>query len=164
MLKKGKMVTSSNQNRLSLEHRTEMTNEPTQAKFSEKSLKFLKSAGNQNDAGWLEENDADYQQLIRLPLVALATALKDALSVESNGYDLPTKGIGRIKKPSNKVGLNGAQFMDWVSLIASRPSLSRFEKKSALFFGLLPNDPQRNGVVIAGGLYMPSSTQTRRIR
>ena len=141
-----------------------MTNELTQAKFSEKSLEFLKYAGNQEDAAWLEENDADYQQLIKLPLVALATTLKDALSVESNGYHFPIKGIGRIKKPSNKVGLNGAQFKDWVSLIATRPSLSRFEKNPLLFFGLLPNDPQWNGVVVAGGLYMASSTQTRQIR
>lgn len=141
-----------------------MTNEPTQAKFSEKSLEFLNSASTQDEPAWLEENDADYQQLIRLPLIALATTLKDALSVESNGYHFPTRGIGRIKKPSNKVGLNGTQFKDWVSLIATRPSLSRFEKNPLLFFGLLPNDPQWNGVVVAGGLYMASSTQTRRIR
>ena len=54
------MMPGSSQNRISLKHRTEMTNEPTPARFSEKSLQFLKSAGNQDDAGWLEENDADF--------------------------------------------------------------------------------------------------------
>lgn len=143
---------------------TNMTKEPSQEKFSEKSLQFLKSAGEQDDAAWLENNDADYQRLIRLPLSALAENLKDALLVESNDYHFPTKGIGRIKKPANKVGPDGTYFKDWVSLIATRPSLSRFEKNPLLFFGLLPNDAQWHGVVVAGGLYMASSTQTRRIR
>jgi len=138
--------------------------EPSPPAFSEASLQFLKSAGEQDEAVWLDKNDADYQRLIRLPLLALADSLKDSLSVESNGYHFPTRGIGRIKKPANKVGLDGAQFKDWVSLIATRPSLSRFEKNPLLFFGLLPNDPQWNGVVVAGGLYMASSTQTRHIR
>ncbi len=132
--------------------------------FSEKSLQFLKLAGQQDDAAWLEENDASYQQCIRLPLLALAETLKDALAIESNGYHFPTKGIGRIKKSANRVGLDGAHFKDWVSYIATRPSMSRFEKNPLLFFGLLPNDPQWNGVVVAGGLYMASSTQTRRVR
>ena len=132
--------------------------------FSEESLEFLKLAGKQDEPTWLDDNDAKYQQLIRRPLLALGETLKDALAVESNGYHLPTKGIGRIKKPSNKVGLDGAYFKDWVSYIATRPSLSRFEKNPLLFFGLLPNDPEWNGVVVAGGLYMASSTQTRRIR
>ena len=134
------------------------------AAFSEKSLQFLKLAGQQDDPTWLEENDDDYQQCIRLPLLALADALKDALAVESSGYHFPTKGIGRIKKPANTVGLDGAHFKDWISYIATRPSQSRFEKNPLLFFGLLPNDPQWSGVVVAGGLYMATSTQTRRIR
>jgi len=62
-------------------------------------------------------------------------------------------------------GLDGAQFKDWVSYIATRPSKTRFEKNPLLFFGLLPNDPQWKGVVVvAGGLYMASSLQTRRVR
>ena len=73
-------------------------------------------------------------------------------------------GIGRIKKSSNKVALDGAQFKDWVSTIATPPAQSRFEKNPLLFFGLLPNDPQWEGVVVAGGLYMASSLQTRRVR
>lgn len=141
-----------------------MTKNLARVGFSEESLQFLKLAGEQDEPTWLEKNDAKYQQLIRGPLLALGETLKDALAVESNGYHFPTKGIGRIKKPANKVGLDGAHFKDWVSYIATRPSLSRFEKNPLLFFGLLPNDPQWHGVVVAGGLYMASSTQTRRIR
>ena len=132
--------------------------------FSEESLHFLKLAGEQDEPLWLENNEAKYQKLICGPLLALADTLKNALSVESNGYHFPTKGVGRIKKPANKVGLDGAHFKDWASHIATHPSPSRFEKNPLLFFGLLPNDPPWNGAVVAGGLYVASSTQTRRIR
>ena len=141
-----------------------LKNSPPAAIFSEASLQFLKLAGKQDHADWLDQNDAKYQQLIRAPLLALADTLKSELAIEAGGYHFPTKGIGRIKKSANKVALDGAQFKDWVSYIATRPSQSRFEKNPLLFFGLLPEDPQWNGVVVAGGLYMASSTQTRRIR
>ena len=146
------------------QRRFKVTKNLARVGFSEESLQFLKLAGEQDEPTWLEENDAKYQQLIRAPLLALGETLKDALVVESNGYHFPIKGIGRIKKPANKVSLNGVSFKDWVSYIATRPSLSRFEKNPLLFFGLLPNDPEWKGVVVAGGLYMASSTQTRRIR
>ncbi len=141
-----------------------MNNTSASVTFSEDSLKFLKLAGKQDDADWLEHHDAKYQRLIRAPLLALADTLKQELAVEAHGYHFPTRGIGRIKKPSNKVTLDGAEFKDWVSYIATRPAQSRFEKNPLLFFGLLPNDPQWEGVVVAGGLYMASSRQTRRVR
>jgi uncharacterized protein (TIGR02453 family) len=144
--------------------RIEMNNTSTSLTFSEDSLKFLTLAGKQDDADWLEHHDGEYQRLIRSPLLALAETLKQALAIEAQGYHFPTRGIGRIKKPSNKVTLDGAQFKDWVSYIATRPARSRFEKNPLLFFGLLPNDPQWKGVVVAGGLYMASSLQTRRVR
>lgn len=134
------------------------------SRFSKASLDFLQSAGKQDEADWLDENNLKYQQLIRLPLMTLAEYLKSELAAESGGYHFPTKGIGRIKRPLNKVGMDGGRFKDWVSYIATRPSESRFEKNPLLFFGLLPNDEQWKGAVIAGGLYMASSTQVRRIR
>ncbi len=132
--------------------------------FSEESLKFLTWAGKQNDAERLAHHDAKYQWLIRAPLLALADTVKQELANEAPGYHFPTRGIGRIKKSSNEVALDGAQFKDWVSTIATTPAQSLFEKNSLLFFGLLPNDPQWEGVVVAGGLYMASSLQTRRVR
>lgn len=141
-----------------------MINTPRPMAFSEASLQFLQLAGQQDNADWLETNDADYQRLIRLPLLALADTLKNELAGEAQGYHFPTRGMGRIKKSSNKVLLDGAWFKDWVSYIATRPATSRFEKNPLLFFGLLPNDPQWRGVVVAGGLYMASSPQTRRVR
>lgn len=141
-----------------------MKNTSNRVAFTQESLEFLSLAGKQDDAQWLDRNDITYQRLIRLPLLAMADSIKEALTVEAQGYHFPSRGIGRIKKSSNKIGLDGAQFKDWVSYIATRPTKNRFEKNPLLFFGLLPNDPQWQGVVVAGGLYMASSLQTRRVR
>ena len=84
------------------QRRFKVTKNLARVGFSEESLQFLKLAGEQDEAAWLEESDAKYQQLIRAPLLALGETLKDALAVESNGYHFPTKGIGRIKKPAKK--------------------------------------------------------------
>ena len=141
-----------------------LNNTSSAAAFSADSLVFLKSAGQQDDATWLEQHDAQYQRLIRAPLLALASAVKLSLAADAPGYHFPARGIGRIQKSSNTIGLGGALYKDWVSYRATRPAQSRFEKNPLLFFGLLPNDPQWQGVVVAGGLYMASSLQTRRVR
>lgn len=137
---------------------------PVPETFSHDSLEFLKLAGKQKKEDWLSKNDVKYQRLIRAPLLALAESVSYELTAEARGYHFPLRGIGRIKKAVNKVEHGGAHFKDWVSYIATRPSKDRFEKNPLLFFGLLPNDPQWNGVVVAGGLYMTSSRQARRIR
>jgi len=142
----------------------ELKNTAEPETFSEASLEFLKLAGKQKKAEWLDTRDAEYQRLIRLPLLALADAMRYELTAEARGYHFPLRGIGRIKKPSNMVEQGGAHFKDWVSYIVTRPSTNRFDKHPLLFFGLLPNDPQWNGVVVAGGLYIASSVQTRRVR
>ncbi len=141
-----------------------MKNISTLETFSSQSLEFLTLAGKQKKEDWLSRNDAEYQRLIRSPLLALAESVSYELTSEARGYHFPVRGIGRIKKPANKVEQGGAHFKDWVSFIATRPSKNRFEKNPLLFFGLLPNEPQWNGVVVAGGLYMTSSLQARRVR
>ena len=46
----------------------------------------------------------------------------------------------------------------------SKPSESRFERNPHLFFGILPNIPPYRGVVVAGGLFMPSGPQLKKVR
>lgn len=70
-----------------------MTNTPRSNAFFEESLRFLrflKQAGQQDNAEWLEKNDDEYQRMIRAPLLALAD--------EAQGCHFPTRGTGRIKK------------------------------------------------------------------
>ncbi len=141
-----------------------MRNIPVVETFSNESLQFLKLAGKQKKEDWLSKNDVKYQRLIRAPLLALAESVSYELTAEARGYHFPLRGIGRIKKSANKVEQGGAHFKDWVSYIATLPSKNRFEKNPLLFFGLLPNHPQWNGVVVAGGLYMTRSLQARRVR
>jgi len=117
--------------------RTKLKKTTASVAFSEESLQFLKMAGEQTKADWLEENSVQYQRLIRGPLTELADSVKHELAAQAHGYHFPTRALGRIRKPSHKIERDGTHFKDWVWYIVTRPSESRFEKNPLLFFGLL---------------------------
>lgn len=125
-------------------------------KFSSRTLPFLTEAGQQTNPNWLEENQAAYEAHVRRPFIDLAERLKTELQPSVPDYHFPVKGIGRIKKAANKVVSGGPCCKDWLSISISKPSESRFERNPHLFFGILPNIPPYMGVVVAGGLFMPS--------
>lgn len=133
-------------------------------KFSSQTLPFLTEAGQQTDPNWLEENQATFEAHVRGPFIDLAERLKDALQSSVPDYHFPIKGIGRIKKAPNHLVSGGPRFKDWLSISMSKPSDSRFERNPHLFFGILPNIPQYMGVVVAGGLFMPSGPQLKKVR
>ncbi len=133
-------------------------------KFSKQTLPFLTEAGLQTDPNWLEENQADYEAFVRQPFIDLAGRLKTSLQPSAPDYHFPTKGIGRIKKAANKVASGGPCYKDWLSISISQPPASRFERNPHLFFGILPNIAPYMGVVVAGGLFMPSGPQLKKVR
>jgi uncharacterized protein (TIGR02453 family) len=133
-------------------------------KFSSKTIPFLKKAGQQTSPDWLDENQDAYEELLRLPFIDLAVGLKEALLPFAPDYHFPTKGIGRIKRAANKVVDGEPHYKDWLSLSASKPSGSRFERNPHLFFGILPNEPAYQGIIVAGGLFMPSGPQLKKVR
>jgi uncharacterized protein (TIGR02453 family) len=130
--------------------------------FSEKTLKFIKKASRQKRADWLERNRSDYEAYLLEPLQNLALHLKTELASEATGYHFPQKGIGRIKRPAHRAEEWGV-FKDWISYAAARPRVSRFDHNPNLFFMIHPDDA-KEGILVAGGLYMPSSRQLRSIR
>lgn len=131
-------------------------------RFSKKSLDFLAKAGKQKSENWLERNQSEYEKLLKTPFISLAEKLKRELRPLAPDYHFPTKGLGRIKRPAFKVAGGQDLYKDWVSLIATRPSKSRFESHPHLFFGLFPNEDHQ--VLVAAGLWQPTSRQTRLIR
>lgn len=131
-------------------------------RFSKHTLEFLKKAGKQKNPLWLDKNINDYEKHVRLPFIELAEKIKIQLKPMAPDYHFPSKGLARIKRPAFKVAGGQAQFKDWISMIASRPSKSRFESNPHLFFGIFPNE--KDSIIIAGGLWQPSSQQTRLIR
>ena len=133
-------------------------------KFSSRTLPFLTEAGQQTNPNWLEENQAAYEAHVRRPFIDLAERLKTELQPSVPDYHFPVKGIGRIKKAANKVVSGGPCCKDWLSISISKPSESRFERNPHLFFGILPNIPPYMGVVVAGGLFMPSGPQLKKVR
>lgn len=133
-------------------------------KFSKKTIPFLTKAGQQSDPEWLTAHQTEYDALVKLPFIELAEHLKQAMQPDAADYHFPTKGIGRIKRMANKVMPGEPHYKDWLSLSASRPSDSRFERNPHLFFGILPNEAPWNGVIVSGGLFMPSGPQLKKMR
>ncbi len=131
-------------------------------RFSQKTLDFLVKAGRQKKPDWLQKNADDYENHVRAPFIELAQKIKSALQSSVPDYHFPSKGLARLKRPDFKVAGGQTQFKDWLSLIATRPSKSRFESNPHLFFGLFPNEESK--ILIAGGLWQPTSKQTRLIR
>lgn len=131
-------------------------------KLSEDSLKFLKTAHKQKTREWLDKNKDRYELVLKKPFVQLATEIKKELTPIARGYHFPSKGLGRIRRPEFKVKAGEAIYKDWISLIASKPSASRFESNPHLFFGLFPNE--KDQILVAAGLWQPTSRQTRLIR
>ena len=131
-------------------------------KFSKKTLDFLAKAGKQKNPEWLNKNTDEYEAVLKAPFIALAEKIKSNLHPLVRDYHFPSKGLARIKRPDFKVVGGQSQYKDWVSMLASRPAASRFESNPHLFFGLFPNEEDQ--IIIAGGLWQPTSRQTRLIR
>lgn len=133
-------------------------------RFSDETIPFLTEAGQQTDPAWLDSHQQAYDEHVRSPFIEVAQTLRSKLQQSVPDYHFPTKGIGRIRKPSNKVVSGGAHYKDWLSISASRPSGSRFERNPHLFFGILPNVEPYMGIIVAGGLFMPSGQQLKKVR
>ena len=132
--------------------------------FTKASLPFLASARDQRDPDWLDQNRAEFDRLLRKPLVHVAETAARVLAKIAPRYHVPTKGIGRIKIPAYKVGKGDPYFKDALSLRATIPSGERFEYNPHLTFNLWPNEPEWNGVYVIGGLFKPKSHQIKRVR
>ncbi len=132
--------------------------------FSKQTIDFLIKAGRQKSPTWLERNRPEFEQVVLEPLKNLAQVLKTELSPLARDYRFPQKGIGRLKRPAHRIAEHGGSaYKNWMTYSASTPRTSRFEHNPNLFFMIDTTDP-KDTVLVAGGLYMPSSKQTRALR
>ncbi|MEW6057469.1 MAG: DUF2461 family protein [Bdellovibrionota bacterium] len=133
-------------------------------RFSHDTLCFLKKAARQKREDWLEMHWSEYEEVVLEPLKNLAQTLKSSLGHLAPHYNFPQKGIGRLKRSSKSAAqYGGGIYKDWVSYSAARPRQSRFETNPNVFFLINTEDP-KDPVLIAGGLYMPSSRQMKLLR
>ncbi len=126
-------------------------------RFTSQSLNWIQRAAKQKSATWLERNQAEIDLHLLGPYRYLASELKRSLAPQAHDYHFPQKGIGRLKRP-------GGGYKSWLSYSASRPSPTRFENNPSLFFLIQAEDDDGDHVLVAGGLYMPSSRQVREMR
>lgn len=132
-------------------------------RFSDKTIQFLKKASRQKRMDWLDKNREEYEQVLLAPLQNLARELKAQVGPLAPGYHFPQKGIGRIKRSKLRAEEYGGPYKGWLSYSAAVPRTSRFDHNPNLFFMINTHDDD-DPVLLAGGLYMPSSRQLRSIR
>lgn len=134
-------------------------------RFSSNTIAFLKKAARQRNPLWLERNFEEYEKVLSQPLKNLAQIAQAELKPFAPHYHFPQKGIGRLKRPAHRVKESGGRlFKDWIAYSASVPSKSRFDHNPNLFFLIQTDEPDGDNVLVAGGLYMPSSRQLKAIR
>jgi uncharacterized protein (TIGR02453 family) len=134
-----------------------------QPTFSKATFQFLIKASRQKNPNWLKNHQEEYEEVLGAPLKNLAENLKAELQALAPSYHFPLKGIGRLKRPINRVEKGDGLYKDWITYTAARPRESRFEHNPNLFFLIQPTDKE-DPVLVAGGLYMPSSRQLRALR
>jgi uncharacterized protein (TIGR02453 family) len=135
-------------------------------KFSPATIQFIKTAGRQKRPDWLDKHREQYEELVLRPLQNLARHLKKELGPIATGYNFPQKGIGRLKRPagSEPNEHSAGVYRSWIHYSAAVPRTSRFENNPNLFFLIDSMEEPKDTVLVAGGLYMPSSRQTRALR
>jgi uncharacterized protein (TIGR02453 family) len=132
--------------------------------FTAGTLPFVARAGRAKKAEWLEKNREEYLREVVGPLTAIASHLKKTLGAAANGYHFPMRCLGRLKRSARGALEYGQPLRDYLHYTARRPSKSRFDKNPSLFLFVDPNDGEGDEVLLAGGLYMPSSRQLKSIR
>jgi uncharacterized protein (TIGR02453 family) len=129
-------------------------------RFSQATLDFLALAQKQKKVEWLEKHQDDYQNFVVSPMKALAEQVSAVLELEFKSYKFKKRNIGNIKRPADRAQDKGP-FIDFLTFSADRDSGSRYEDLPSLYFMLSPREGE---IFSAGGLYMSSHSQTKKIR
>ncbi len=129
-------------------------------RFSQKTLDFLALAQKQKNVEWLVKHQEEYQSHVVAPMKALAEQVSAVLELEFKNYKFKKRNIGNIKRPADRAKDKGL-FKDFLTFNADRDSGSRFEDLPSLYFMI---SPRAGEIFSAGGLYMASHSQVKKIR
>lgn len=133
-------------------------------RFTKRTLEFLEKASRQKRPDWLERNREEFEETVRGPLTHLAVEVAKKLRPDAPGYHFPSRGLGRLKRSAIYAHEYGSLYKSHVSFSAKRPAKSRFDHNPSVFFMIDAEDDEGDEVLLAGGLYMPSSRQLKAIR
>jgi uncharacterized protein (TIGR02453 family) len=128
------------------------------SRFTQESLDFLEKAGKQKNPEWITKKQSEYEELIINPMKSLVTEVSTILKIDHPSYTFPTRMIGNIKRNALKAKDKGP-FKNFLTFNASRDSGSMFEDLPSLHMMISKEES-----FIAGGLYMATAKQTKKIR
>ncbi len=134
------------------------------SRFSQDTLDFIAKAARQTKSEWLdrhrEEYESDLLNPVRDCVREASRLLKESAGAELSRYRFPDRGLARIRRTASRAEAQG-WYKDWIGVQVARDSGSLYEELPSLYFHIAPGE---ENVFSAGGLYLPSSQQTKRIR
>jgi uncharacterized protein (TIGR02453 family) len=128
------------------------------SRFSQKSLDFIARAAKQKSPEWLDRNKEEYESVLVEPMKQLVSQVAKNLMKKAPGYRFPSRQFVRLRRSADRAKAQG-WYKNWVSLMVNRDSGSRYEDLPSLYFHI-----SKDEFFSAGGLYMPSAGQTKKIR
>jgi len=126
--------------------------------FTPAALKFLRTLERHNDRAWFDPRKATYERELKVPMLALIEEVNQALGVFAPEHIRPAqKALFRIYRDTRFA----ADKRPYKTHVAAWWSRAGMEKTSGAGFYFHVSAKE---VVIAAGIYMPSSVQTLAIR
>lgn len=124
-----------------------------------KGFRFLKNLKRNNQRDWFLEHKGEYEEFLRQPFQEVIIDLGEKLKTEAKGIQFdPKKSIFRINRDTRF----SANKDPYKTNIGASFVYSRHNKKDenpGLYLHVEPNN-----CFVAGGLYMPTGEQLRKIR
>lgn len=127
--------------------------------FPKKSLTFLRALKRNNRREWFQPRKQEYEELLRLPMQSLVAALADkcARTIPDIVFE-PKKAVFRIYRDV-RFSSDKSPYKTHVAASFNPPHSSKEYETAGLYLHVEPST-----VFAAGGLYMPNSSQLRKIR
>jgi uncharacterized protein (TIGR02453 family) len=128
------------------------------AGFSPEAMKFLKALKKNNRREWFQPRKETYEKLWRAPMIAMVEALqKEMLSFAPDYLQDPSKAVMRIYRDT-RFSKNKTPYKTFVGAALRRSGLSK-DGSASFYFHI-----DENGLLFAGGVYMPMPDELRAIR
>ncbi len=129
------------------------------AGFPPGGLKFLAALKKNNRREWFQPRKEEFESLLQVPLVQLATQVNDMMHKTAPEYAFadPAKSLNRIYRDV-RFSADKSPYQTHVSILFPEQRLGK-KVGAALYFGLSPAD-----VTVAGGMYFGDTRQLQAVR
>jgi len=127
--------------------------------FPKEGIRFLRSLRRNNRRDWFEEHREAYESFVRVPMQSLIAALQPHFARFAPEYDLnPKRAIFRIYRDV-RFSLDKSPYKTHVAAHFVLRGKAKGTAGSGYYLHIEPGE-----VYVGGGIYMPDSSQLKKIR